>query len=80
MFLDNEKAFDRVQHDFMFETLRAFHLPEVFVRAVQILYKAATTSAKLNGARKDGRSATRLASDRDAPSARSCIYLCRRSR
>ena len=49
LFLDNEKAFDRVQHDFMFEVLRAFHLPEAFVRAVETMYRTATTSVKLNG-------------------------------
>ena len=49
LFLDNEKAFDRVQHDFMFEVLRAFHLPESFVRAVETMYRTATTSVKLNG-------------------------------
>ena len=49
LFLDNEKAFDRVQHDFMFEVLRAFHLPEDFVRAVETMYKTATTAVKLNG-------------------------------
>ena len=49
MFLDNEKAFDRVQHDFMFEVLRAFGVPEGFVRAVETLYRSATTSVKLNG-------------------------------
>ena len=49
LFLDNEKAFDRVDHAFMFETMRAFHMPEPFVRAVEVLYKTATTSVKLNG-------------------------------
>ena len=49
LFLDNEKAFDRVQHDFMFATLRAFHIPEPLVRAIEVLYSQATTSVKLNG-------------------------------
>ena len=48
LFLDNEKAFDKVDHAFLFETMRAFHMPEPFVKAVEVLYKTATTSVKLN--------------------------------
>ena len=49
LFLDNEKAFDRVQHDFMFKTLEAFNLPSELVGAVRTLYRAANTSVKTNG-------------------------------
>ena len=49
LFLDNEKAFDRVQHDFMFNVLRAFNLPEETVAAVRTLYRSASTAVKTNG-------------------------------
>jgi hypothetical protein len=47
--LDNAKAFDRLQHAFMIEVLRAFNLPEDVVRAVKTLYSNAETRLKLNG-------------------------------
>ena len=46
--LDNAKAFDRLQHAFMIEVLRAFNLPEDVVRAVKTLYSNAETRLKLN--------------------------------
>ena len=49
LFLDNEKAFDRVQHDFMFDVLRAFNLPDEMVAAVRTLYRSANTAVKTNG-------------------------------
>lgn len=36
--LDNAKAFDRLQHAFLFEVLRAFKLPEDLINAVRTLY------------------------------------------
>ena len=47
--LDNTKAFDRLQHTFMIEVLRAFNLPEDIVHAVKTLYSNAETRLKLNG-------------------------------
>jgi hypothetical protein len=47
--LDNAKAFDRLQHAFMIEVLRAFNLPEDVVHAVKTLYSNAETRLKLNG-------------------------------
>ena len=47
--LDNAKAFDRLQHVFMIEVLRAFNLPEDVVHAVKTLYSNAETRLKLNG-------------------------------
>ena len=47
--LDNAKAFDRLQHTFMIEVLRAFNLPEDIVHAVKTLYSNAETRLKLNG-------------------------------
>ena len=79
LFLDNEKAFDKVDHAFLFETMRAFHMPEPFVKAVEVLYKTATTSVKLT-ARRDDRSRTRRGSGRAAPLARCCTFSYRKCR
>ena len=49
LFLDNEKAFDRVQHDFMFRVLEAFNLPAELVSAVKTMYREANTAVKING-------------------------------
>lgn len=47
--LDNAKAFDRLQHAFLFEVLRAFKLPEDLINAVRTLYTEVQTRVKLNG-------------------------------
>ena len=63
----------------MFEVLRAFHLPESFVRAVETMYRTATTSVKLNG--EEGRPFNCTSgSVRGAPSAPLYIYTCKRCR
>ena len=49
LMLDNTKAFDRVQHDFMYRTLEAFGLPDSLIAAVRTLYTDASVSVKLNG-------------------------------
>ena len=58
LFLDNEKAFDRLQHDFMFKVLQAFNLPTELVHAVKTLYNGANVAVKLNG--EVGRSFTQM--------------------
>ena len=49
LMLDNTKAFDRLQHDFMFRTLEAFNLPPCLVGAVRTMYTDAETVMKMNG-------------------------------
>ena len=49
LFLDNEKAFDKLQHQFMWDTLEAFNLPPDLIAAVRTLYNGASTSVKVNG-------------------------------
>ena len=49
LFLDNEKAFDRVQHQFMYDVLDAFGLPAELISAVKTLYNGANTAVKANG-------------------------------
>jgi hypothetical protein len=47
--LDQEKAYDKIQHTYLFETLEAFHLPPLFVNTVKNLYKSAYTQVAING-------------------------------
>ena len=47
--LDNMKAFDRLQWDFLQDALKAFGFPEEFRSVVHTLYKDAKTAVKVNG-------------------------------
>jgi len=47
--LDQEKAYDKVSHDYLFKVLRAMRLPERFVHTVEILYGSATSTVMING-------------------------------
>lgn len=47
--LDFEKAFDRVEHGFLFSILEQFGFGENFIKWLQILYKDALTKVKCNG-------------------------------
>ncbi len=47
--LDFEKAFDRVEHGFLFDVLKSFGLGENFMKWIRILYKDAITKIKCNG-------------------------------
>ena len=49
IFLDQEKAFDRVNHEFLFKTMRAFGVGPAFIGWVRTLYANATTCVKVNG-------------------------------
>lgn len=46
--LDQEKAFDRVSHDFLFKTLRKFGFKENFIRWIKILYTDVSASVLVN--------------------------------
>ena len=48
--LDQEKAFDRVDHGFLFSTLRAFGFGEGFVSLLGLMYKEASCLLKVGGA------------------------------
>lgn len=45
---DQEKAYNKIQHTYFFETLEAFHLPPLFVNTVRNLYKSAYTQVAIN--------------------------------
>jgi len=47
--LDQEKAFDRVDHIFLFETLKAFGFGDSFISKVKMLYTEATCMVKIAG-------------------------------
>ncbi|PPQ81398.1 hypothetical protein CVT24_001827 [Panaeolus cyanescens] len=47
--LDQEKAYDRVRHDFLWATLEKFNFPETFINTVKSLYQHAKTAVMING-------------------------------
>jgi ribonuclease HI/exonuclease III len=47
--LDQEKAYDRIKHEYLWKTLEAFNLPEPFIRTVKALYSNAQTRIAING-------------------------------
>ena len=49
IFLDQENAFDRVDHQFLFRTMKAFGVGDSFLDWVKRMYANATTRVKVNG-------------------------------
>ncbi|EEB97152.1 hypothetical protein MPER_03581, partial [Moniliophthora perniciosa FA553] len=47
--LDQEKAYDRIEHEYLWRTLRTFNLPERFINTVKSLYEDAHTYVMING-------------------------------
>ncbi len=47
--LDQEKAYDKIAHDYLWRVLRQFKIPEVFIRLIKSLYENAETSVMVNG-------------------------------
>ena len=47
--LDQEKAYNKITHDYLWETLRAFNIPEEFIHTVKLLYKNTSTKVAING-------------------------------
>ena len=47
--LDQEKAYDKIRHDYLWKTLEAFHLPQPFIWTVKALYCNAHTKVAING-------------------------------
>ena len=49
IFLDQEKAFDRVNHEFLFKVMKAFNIGDEFISWVQTLYQGAVAQVMING-------------------------------
>ena len=47
--LDQEKAYDKIRHDYLWQTLEAFNLPTPFIETIKSLYKSASTRVAING-------------------------------
>jgi hypothetical protein len=47
--LDQEKAYDKIAHDYLWRTLIAFNMPQNFINTVKRLYTNAHTSVMVNG-------------------------------
>ena len=49
IFLDEEKAFDRVNHEFLYKTMKAFGIGPAFIHWIRQIYSNATTRVKVTG-------------------------------
>ena len=47
--LDQEKAYDKIRHDYLWITLERFHVPPTFINTVRELYTNAHTHVAING-------------------------------
>ncbi|KAJ2920244.1 hypothetical protein MD484_g3, partial [Candolleomyces efflorescens] len=57
--LDQEKAYDKITHNFLNKTLQAFEIPDRFRRSVMGLYEHAQTSIIINGVNSEAFKITR---------------------
>ena len=49
IFLDQEKAFDRVNHDFLFKTMHSFGFGHNFIEWIKLIYSNASSVLNING-------------------------------
>ena len=47
--LDQEKAYDKIRHDYLWKTMETLNLPEIFTSTVKTLYGSAFTQVAING-------------------------------
>jgi hypothetical protein len=47
--LDQEKAYDKIRHDYLWRTLESFNIPQTFIKTIQALYRNAQTQIAING-------------------------------
>lgn len=47
--LDQEKAYDRIDHEYFWDVLASFGFPPVFIKRLKMILRAATTKIKING-------------------------------
>ena len=51
--LDQEKAYDKIRHDYLWKALDAFNIPQTFTKTVKSLYQHAHTQVAINGVLSD---------------------------
>ena len=49
LFVDQEKAYDRVDHEYLLAVLQAFKFPTAIIRAIQKIYSEANSRIMING-------------------------------
>ena len=59
LFLDQEKAFDRVDHQFLIKTLKHLNFGDYFISWIEIILKNITSRVKINGFLKEEIEVTR---------------------
>ena len=47
--LDQEKAYDKIMHQYLWKTMEAFNMPPLFTKTTKELYKNALTKVAING-------------------------------
>ena len=47
--LDQEKAYDKIKHDYLWKMLESFGIPQSFIKTAKELHKHATTTVAVNG-------------------------------
>lgn len=47
--LDQEKAYDKIKHDYLWKTLKKYGIPDQFTQTVKFLYETAHTAVFING-------------------------------
>lgn len=47
--LDQEKAYDKIRHHYLWKMLKAFKLPEMFIKTIKALYQNTKTHVMVNG-------------------------------
>ena len=57
--LDQEKAYDKIRHDYLWKTLEKFEIPRTFIETVKSLYLNAHTRVAINGVLSDPFQVTR---------------------
>lgn len=51
--LDQEKAYDKIRHDYLWATMRKYNIPESLIKTVKELYESAETHIMINGTLSD---------------------------
>ncbi len=49
VFLDQEKAYDKIEHDYLWRILSAYKIPELFISTVKSLYSNPYMRVYING-------------------------------